>query len=145
MAGCGPRTLASLGGDGIFYRATERFVQELRLVSNTDGPLQWTVGAYYKDDQSQGTRHSACHKGGSPVYDGLDTHCALQYSFYDDVSLAVQRDVVLWLNSAIFPANTSFRAFGEKSATGEVGYRLSDEWEVLVGARYARGSIRLGR
>ena len=64
VAGCGPRTLASLGGDGIFYRATERFVQELRLVSNTDGPLQWTVGAYYKDDESQGTRHSACHKGG---------------------------------------------------------------------------------
>ena len=63
---------------------------------------------------------------------------ALQYSFYDDVSVAVQRDVVLWLNSAIFPANTSFRAFGEKSAFGEVGYRLSDEWEVLVGARCAR-------
>ncbi len=51
---------------------------------------------------------------------------------------AVQRDVVLWLNSAIFPANSNFRAFGEKSAFGEVGYRLSDEWEVLVGARYAR-------
>ena len=30
-----------------------------------------------------------------------------------------------------------YRAFGEKSAFGEVGYRLSEEWEVLVGARYA--------
>ena len=89
--GCGPGTLASLGGDGIFYRATERFVQELRLVSNTDGPWQWTVGGYYKDDESQGTRHSECHEGGSPLYAGIDTHCALQYSFYDGVPLTPNR------------------------------------------------------
>ena len=71
---CGPGTLASLGGDGAFYRATERIVQELRLVSNTDGDLQWTAGAYYKDDESQGRHHDGCYNGGSPVYDGLDTH-----------------------------------------------------------------------
>ena len=135
---CGPGTLASLGGDGIFYRETERFVQELRLVSNTDGPWQWTAGAYYKDDESIGTHHRGCHNGGSPVYDTLDTHCALQYSFFDDVPIADQAAIVQFLNSTIFPGNTSYRTFGEESLFGEVGYRLSDQWEVLVGARYAR-------
>lgn len=138
VPGCGPATLASLGGDGIFYRATERFVQELRLVSNTDGPWQWTVGGYYKDDESQGTRHSECHEGGSPLYDGIDTHCALQYSFYDGVPLATQQAIVLWLNTAIFPGTTNFRTFGEESLFGEVSYRFNEQWDVLVGARSAR-------
>ena len=135
---CGPRTLASLGGDGIFFRATERFVQELRLVSNVGDRLTWTVGAYYKDDDSQGTRHASCHNGGSPVYAGLDTHCALQYSFYDHVPIEAQRQIVLWLNDSIVQGNTNYRTFGEQSVFGEVGYQVSDAWEVLVGARYAR-------
>lgn len=32
--------------------ATERFVQELRLDSTTDGPMEWTVGAYYSTEDS---------------------------------------------------------------------------------------------
>ena len=135
---CGPNTLASLGGDGIFYRATERFVQELRLVSEAGERIQWTAGAYYKDDESQGTHHDGCYKGGSPVYDGLDTHCALQYSFFADVPIAAQRQIVQWLNDSIFQGNTNYRTFGETSVFGEVGYQLNDAWEVLVGARYAR-------
>ena len=135
---CGPNTLASLGGDGIFYRATERFVQELRLVSEAGERIQWTAGAYYKDDESQGTHHDGCYKGGSPVYDGLDTHCALQYSFFEDVPIAAQRQIVQWLNDSIFQGNTNYRTFGETSVFGEVGYQLNDAWEVLVGARYAR-------
>lgn len=135
---CGPNTLASLGGDGIFYRATERFVQELRLVSEAGQRIQWTAGAYYKDDESQGTHHDGCYKGGSPVYDGLDTHCALQYSFFADVPIAAQRQIVQWLNDSIFQGNTNYRTFGETSVFGEVGYQLNDAWEVLVGARYAR-------
>ncbi len=138
LAVCGPKTLASMGGDGIFYRATERFVQELRLVSNTEGPWQWTAGAYYKDDDSIGTRHRGCHSGGSPVYATIDTHCALQYSFFDGVPIADQAQIVLWLNDNIFPGNTNYRAFGEESLFGEAGYRISDRWEVLVGVRYAR-------
>ena len=52
---------------------TERTVQELRLISNTDGPLQWTLGAYYKDDESRQGLNAPCYKGGgSPVYAALD-------------------------------------------------------------------------
>ena len=135
---CGPNTLASLGGDGIFYRATERLVQEVRLISDAGDRWQWTAGAYYKDDESQGTHHDGCYKGGSPVYDGLDTHCALQYSFFDGVSIERQRQIVSFLNDVIYQANTEYRTFGEQSVFGEVGYRLNDAWDVLVGLRYAR-------
>ena len=27
----------------------EAFVQEIRLVSNTDGPIDWIAGAFYRD------------------------------------------------------------------------------------------------
>ena len=134
---CGPNKMSGLGGDGIFFRGSERFVQEFRLVSNTDSRLQWTVGAYYKDEESQGGEHEGCHDGGPPVYDTIDTHCALQYNFFPHVPIEEQAAIVLFMNNIIYPANTSYRDFGEQAVFGEVSYQLSDAWEILVGARYA--------
>jgi hypothetical protein len=34
-----------MAGDGAFANTTDRFAQELRLVSNTNSDWQWTVGA----------------------------------------------------------------------------------------------------
>ena len=138
----GPDLMSGLGGDGAFYRGSERFVQELRLVSNTDSRWQWTVGAYYKDDESQGGEHERCHNGGPPAYDGLDTHCYLQYNFYPEVPIATQQAVIGFLN-AIVPGNTSYQDFGEEAVFGEVSYTINDQWEVLVGARYAEVSFDL--
>ena len=138
----GPDLMTGLGGDGAFYRGSERFVQELRLVSNTDSRWQWTVGAYYKDDESQGGEHARCHNGGPAVYDGLDTHCWLQYNFYPEVPIATQEAIVGFLNS-IVPGNTSYRDFGEEAVFGELSYTINDQWEILVGARYADVSFDL--
>lgn len=129
--------MASAGGDGAFYRESERFAQELRLISNSDGRLKWTLGAYYKDDESQVGRHSGCQNGGSPVYRDLDTHCWLQYSFFQDAPLALQAAAVGFLNG-IVPGNNTYRGFEEESLYGEVSYAFNDRWEVLVGLRYAR-------
>jgi len=143
---CGPEKLATLGGDGAFFRASERFVQELRLISNTDGPWQWTVGAYYKDDESQGGHHNGCYNGGSPAYQvsglNLDTHCWLQYGFFDGVPIADQQAIIGWLNDLI-PGNTSYRDFGEESVYGELSYRINDQWEILGGLRFASVSYDL--
>ena len=139
---CGPNKLAASGGDGAFYRATERVVQEFRLISNTDSPLQWTLGAYFKDDDSQTTRHTDCANGGSPVYATLDTHCFIQYGFFPDVSIEDQATIVLWLN-ALIPGNTSYRTFKEQSVYGEASYRLSDQWEILLGLRVAEVEYQL--
>ena len=138
-----PGVLATLGGDGAFFRGSERFVQELRLISNTDSRWQWTVGAYYKDDESQGGHHKGCYKGGSPAYQGLDTHCWLQYGFFDGVPIATQQATIGLLNDFIVPGNTSYRDFGEESVYGELSYRINDQWEILGGLRFARVSYDL--
>ena len=142
VAACGPDVMTGLGGDGAFFRASERFVQELRLVSNTVSRWQWTVGGYYKDDESQGGEHAECHNGGPPAYAGLDTHCWLQYNFYPEVSIADQQAIIGFLNS-IVPGSTSYRDFGEEAVFGELSYAINDQWEVLVGARYADVSFDL--
>ena len=135
---CGPNTMASLGGDGIFFRGSERFVQEFRLVSNTDSRLQWTGGLYYKDEDSQKGELAGCHDGGPPGYDPLpEATCPLQYSFFPHVPIQDQAQIVQFMNTIIFPSNIGYRMFQEQSVFGEVSYRVSDEWEVLFGARNA--------
>lgn len=128
--------MTGLGGDGLFYSGTERLVQEFRLVSNTDSRWKWTVGAYYKDDETQTGHHNGCYNGGPPVYDTLDTHCWLQYNFDPNTPMDMQGFLVTALNG-IVPGNTNYRTFGEQAVFGEVSYALNDQWEVLVGARYA--------
>ncbi len=62
---CGPGTVSGVGLDANLSRGlTERFVQEFRLLSNSDGPLQWTLGAYYKDDDSQTGPRAPCDNCG---------------------------------------------------------------------------------
>ena len=138
----GRTKMTGLGGDGAFFSGTERFVQEFRFISNTDGRWKWTAGAYYKDDETQTGHHEGCHNGGPPVYDTLDTHCWLQYNFYPEVPLDEQAAIVGFLNGAV-PGNTNYRTFGEQAVFGEVTYTINDAWDVLVGARYADVSYEL--
>ena len=136
IPGCGPGKFAAAGGDGVFYRSSERFVQELRLVSNQDSPWQWTLGGYYRDDESQKGRHTGCYNGGPAVYDTIDTHCWFQLGFFPDVPIAEQAGMVLFLNG-ILAGNTNYLAGSEHAVFGEVSYAFNDAWELLVGARYA--------
>jgi outer membrane receptor protein involved in Fe transport len=136
---CGPGVISGLGGDGAFASDTERFVQEIRLVSNNaESRWSWAAGVYYKDEDSYAGEHDGCTEGGGPAYrDPSIAHCWLQYSFLDGVSIPDQVSIINWLN-AIIPGNQSYRYFGEESVFGEVGYRFNDQWELLAGLRYAR-------
>ncbi|WP_022697425.1 TonB-dependent receptor [Euryhalocaulis caribicus] len=49
-----PRPMAS----AVRGYADEAFIQEIRLVSNTDGPFDYVVGAYYQDQERQATQES---------------------------------------------------------------------------------------
>lgn len=133
-----PDTLSSLGPDAVIYRLSERWVQELRLVSNTDSRLQWTLGLYNKKEDVQDGRHSGCYKGGPPVYDTLpDAHCWLQWAFFDDAPLANQAALIGLFNAFVVPGNTLYSEFTEQAVFGELSYRFNDQWEALVGVRYA--------
>ncbi len=136
--------MSAFGADGLLYRATERFVQEFRLISNTDGPLQWTLGAYFKDDDSQTGRHTDCRNGGStPAYATIDAHCWFQYGFFPDVPIEDQAQIIQYLNGLVGGGNTSYRSFEEQAIYGEASYRLSDQWEILLGLRLAEVEYRL--
>ena len=133
----GPGAAQALGGGG-YHLLTERIVQELRLISNTDGPLQWTLGAYYKDDASQQGLNAPCYKGGgSPVYAALDI-CTSIFGFSPDVSVEDQaRHVATLLGVLGVGAPINFLGFREQAIYGEVSYRLSDQWEIQLGLRLA--------
>lgn len=87
------------------------FNQELRLVSQGIGKWNWIVGAFYNRYEGDGV--AAEYTPGIPEWYGLPPGTSdLEY-------LAV-----------------SARTFEEMALFGELGYQLSDRWQVTVGARW---------
>ena len=109
-------------GDGMTLRAfnldsnteSERFVQELRLVSSGDGKLLWTAGLFYKE--SDDLRNDV-----QPVdiFPGREQFAPFFEPFFTD------------------PGNTHEDTIEEISVFGEVTYAFTPQWELTLGARYA--------
>lgn len=88
----------------------ERFNQEVRLVSTTEGPLNWIAGAFY--NRSEGAAYSAEFTPGYAAFAGFNRPDDLEYFSQDYTKLE---------ESALF---------------GEIGYDITDKWTVTVGGRY---------
>ena len=84
--------------------------QELRLVSTTDGPLNWIVGGFYND--ADVTSYSEEYTPHYADYVGFDRPDNLEYysQFYSELK--------------------------ESALYGEIGYDITDKWSVTVGGRY---------
>ena len=114
----GPSVEAWGGGDGFLRRRTERYTHELRLVSTNEGPWQWTAGLYYKDDNS--INGDADHPGFenivlTPAWIGFEQ------AFID-----------------FLPGSETENENTEMAAYGEVSYDLTEEWNLLLGARFSK-------
>lgn len=96
----------------------ETFTQEVRLVSTTDGPLNWIVGGFYSQNESVSTSQEFVpgyvpYVNADPLLFGLtDRPDALEYFSIGHSELT---------ESALF---------------GEIGYDLTDRLSVTIGARY---------
>jgi iron complex outermembrane receptor protein len=102
----------------------ESITQEVRLVSTSDGPLSWIVGAFYRDLEVDSIAeeftpgYSASPEyignvvdfGGIPV--GMITTGDLEYRAIIDQTI---EEIALF---------------------GEIGYQFTDAWQVTVGARW---------
>ncbi len=87
----------------------ESLNQEIRLVSSSDGPLSWIVGAFY--NKYEGNAESREFTPGYAAFNGGVRPDNLEYYSVDRVNLTEQ---------AIF---------------GEISYRFTDAWQVTLGAR----------
>lgn len=90
--------------------------QELRLVSTSDGPLNWIVGAFYNKQN----------------IDAL----ALEYTpGYDQFAVDELGGVQL-RPDALEYYQTTDEEITETAVFGELGYQFTDKWQVTIGARW---------
>ena len=82
----------------------DTFTQELRLVSNGDGPFNWIVGGFYSEFKIDA--------GSQEFYPGLADPNSLGFI-------------------SSFEGKTT-----ETAVFGELGYEITDAWQVTVGARW---------
>jgi outer membrane receptor protein involved in Fe transport len=89
----------------------ESFSQELRLVSQGTGPWSWIAGAFFLDSEQP---------------NGVSRELTPEYDAY----LGGSRPDDLEYISVLYEELT------ERAVFGEIGYRITDRWDVVLGARY---------
>ncbi|MEZ5953844.1 MAG: TonB-dependent receptor [Hyphomonas sp.] len=105
----------------------DRFNQEIRLVSTTDGPFNWIVGGYYNKLESANSSSEF-----TPFFDDF-----AQQNFCDTSSPAFPDDCYVVLRGDDLEYYSVYAGdLTEKAIFGELGYDLTDKWTVTVGARY---------
>lgn len=88
----------------------EFFSQEIRLVSTSDSRFNWIVGGYYNKFETVGS--SAEFTPGYAAFAGFDRPDDLEYFS------AGSEEVI------------------EKAIFGEIGFDITDRWQITVGGRY---------
>ncbi len=95
----------------------DAIVQEFRLVSNTDGAIDWVAGLYYMDQSGDSTQRTTL-----PGFQEW-------------------RDVSGWANEYYGPSNDTFlwnydKSFKDFAAFGELTFHPTEKMDVTVGARW---------
>ena len=94
----------------------EFFNQEIRLVSTSDGAINWIVGGFYNKLETVGT--SSEFTPGYAAFAGFDRPDDLEYFS------AASSEVV------------------EQAVFGEIGFAITDQWQITVGGRYYEYDIQ---
>lgn len=96
----------------------ETFSQEVRLVSTTDGPLSWIVGAFYNKFEAHGTSREFTPGFSQYLFDNY---------FY--VGPSIRTDALEYISDG-------FTDLTESAIFGEIGYDLTPKLNVTLGGRY---------
>lgn len=95
----------------------DTFTQELRLVSTSEGPLSWIVGAFYSDFE-------------------LDTLSQEFTPGWEEFAIDFFETGTLPGDNDIEYEESRKQETEETAVFGEIGYRITDEWQVTLGARW---------
>ena len=129
--GFGPNADIFVPVSSLVLNDNQTFAQELRLVSNSSGPLNYTVGLFYSETTTNGNFVDFMDPKDASHLSALDE--AACFFLYDD-PCAPSYDP----NVAIFD-NSAFGAFEDrltnKSFFGELSYEFSNQWTVIAGFR----------
>jgi len=117
----------------------ERDAVELRLVSNTDSKLQWTVGAYYEDFLQEWFYGSKV-----PGLENTSAWAAAQAYAYRYANPSYYNNYVANPNQA-YPlpvtdvnySNTFRQNIKQTAVFGELGYDITDKLNIFGGLRWA--------
>ncbi|MCO4799939.1 MAG: TonB-dependent receptor [Colwelliaceae bacterium] len=109
------------------------FVQEFRLVSNTDGDdkFDWIIGAYYMDQERQTNNYSHLR--------GLEEYGEACNAFDGD------SDCWSWWVGAETDKDLTYirdEKFEDKAIFGEVTYHASDKLSITAGARWFDNTLK---
>jgi len=103
----------------------DTFTQELRLVSTSEGPFNWIVGGFYNDYSLD-----ALTQEFTPGYDQFALENPDLYDeFYRRTPVQLRPDALEFYQ----PTNEDLK---ETAFFGELGYEITDAWQVTVGARW---------
>lgn len=94
----------------------ETFTQELRLVSTSEGPLNWIVGAFYREFELDSLSLEF-----TPGFD--------QFAVDEFGGVALRPDSLEYYFSLE-------QEITELGFFGELSYDITDKWQVTIGARY---------
>ncbi|WP_325541926.1 TonB-dependent receptor [Sphingopyxis sp.] len=100
------------------HSKSHRFTQEVRLVSNTDGPFSWILGGYYSKQRVQGYQPERVPVP-FPGQDAFEQNI-IGAELNDDKEYVIEDDT----------------RSSQLAVFGEVKYQLTDAWQASVGGRY---------
>jgi len=107
-----------LEGHTLVEASTEIFTQEVRLVSNGSGPLEWTAGVFYKDSDRTETQ-----------FDQSNSMIDVPTYFGSGFALIIPGD----MSSLVVDTATNVKQY---AIFGDMTYRFSDAWAISAGLRY---------
>ncbi len=96
----------------------ERFNQEIRLVSTGDGPLNWIVGVFYNEFKT-----FQLNEEFTPGFD--------QFAVDNFGGEQLRPDALEYYQTTDVKVT-------EEAVYGEIGYQITDAWQITLGARYFR-------
>ena len=106
-----------------FTFSSEAIFEELRLVSQLDGPWQYILGLYYEDIDAQSN---------NPIY------------AFTDLAITALGGVNFTNDPLLFQIHTQDNSLKQLAFFGEVSYDFTEQFELTVGVRrfdYERNSI----